>query len=148
MRRVALVLLAVLAVLAACGSGGGAKSIGRDGAPVVDGADDVVIGEPLDAYRVRYRVEEQNGDEVDTTEATLLVERPYRSRFETTGLTRVSDFAYLGVREKGHETQVQTAVPAPAPGDIRVDVLHLDAGREVRRVAGRECQVHRFGAPL
>lgn len=146
-RRGALVLLFVLA--AAC-SGGGDDDDASDQRATTSAsrARDIVLGEPLRAYEVTYRVEERNGDDVTTHEATRLVERPFRSRFESGEVTRVADFGYFGEREPGDETEVHTAVPAPAPGDVRADLLDLDGGGEVRRVAGRACQVHELGAQL
>lgn len=146
-RRSALVV--VLALVAACSGGGGDDtSIDRDGAPPVEDAAAVELGEPLESYAIIYRVEERDGDDVTTREATRLVERPFRSRFESGELLRVADFGYFGEREPGDETEVLTAVPVPSPGDVRADLLNLDHGGDVRRIAGRECQVHISGAPL
>ncbi|HEX4903853.1 MAG TPA: hypothetical protein VFU93_00280 [Acidimicrobiales bacterium] len=142
LRRTALV--AALAVVAACS--GGDDEI--EPAPVVEDAATVELGDPVDGYRITYRVEERDGDDVTTQEATRLVERPFRSRFEAGELVRVADFGYFGEREPGDETEVRTAVPAPSPGDVRADLLDLDGGGAVRRIAGRECQVHTFGAQL
>ena len=55
-------LVALVALAAACSGGGGPETIGRDGAEVVDGADAVTVGAPLDAYEISYRVEETDGD--------------------------------------------------------------------------------------
>ena len=142
----------MLVVLAACG-GGGAKSIGRDGSVRVDTPAAVQVGRPLDAYAVEYRVEEQDGAKVRVTDATLTVDRPFRSRLETRDgkkvqSLRVADFAYLGTRDADGASTALTAAPAAAPGEMRADLILPDRGREVRRVAGRDCQVHRFGAPL
>ena len=138
-------LLLALALLAACSGGGDDEAIDRDEAPPVEA---VELGDPLVAYEITYDVEERDGDDVVRREATRLVERPFRSRFESGELLRVADFGYFGEREPGDETEVLTAVPVPAPGDVRADLLDLDDGGEVRRIAGRPCQVHTFGAQL
>ena len=145
LRRSALVLAVALA--AACSGGDDDATDGGDTAPAEDEAA-VELGEPVESYAITYRVEERDGDDVTTREATRLVERPFRSRFESGELLRVADFGYFGEREPGDETEVHTAVPVPAPGDVRADLLDLDRGGEVRRVAGRACQVHTFGAQL
>lgn len=146
-------LILTFALLAACSGGGGGDDtdIDRSRTTTVeddDGTDTVTLGEPIRAYEITYRVEERDGDDVTTHEATRLVERPFRSRFESGELVRVADFAYFAEREPGDETEVHTAVPTPAPGDVRADLLPLDRGHEVRRVAGRTCQVHELGAQL
>ena len=150
LRRSALVV--ALTLVAACsGNGDDDASIERDEDPPIEeteGAEDIELGDPITAYEITYRVEERDGDDVTEREATRLVERPFRSRLESGDLVRVADFGYFGEREAGDETEVLTAVPVPAPGDIRADLLDLDDGGEVRRVAGRACQVHTFGAQL
>jgi len=146
MRRTA-VIAVVATALVACSENGPA-TIGRDGSTVVEDADDVVIGEPPESYRVEYRVEQVDGDDVRTTTAVLTVDRPYRSRFDVDELVRVADFGYFGEEEPGDETEVTNPVPSAAPGDVRADVLPLPPGREVRVVLGRRCQVFRLGASL
>jgi hypothetical protein len=142
-----------LALLAACSGGGGTETIGRDGSVRVDTPEAVAIGEPPDTYAITYRVEELVGDRVRTSTATLTVDRPFRSRLETRdGGTvvslRVADFGYSGAKSERASALVVTAAPAAASGDVRTELLVEGAGREVRRVAGAVCQVHRFGAPL
>ena len=139
-------LVAALALVAACSGGDDDDAIEQP--PAVDETAAVELGDPVGGYRITYRVEERDGDDSTTQEATRLVERPFRSRFEAGELVRVADFGYFGEREPGDETEVRTAVPAPSPGDVRADLLDLDAEGEVRRIAGRECQVHTFGAPV
>lgn len=142
------VLVFAFTLVAACSGGGDDDAaIERETTSTVDDAD-IVLGEPLRAYKIIYRVEERDGEDVTTREATRLVERPFRSRFESGELTRVADFGYFGEREPGDETEVLAAVPTPAPGDVRADLLPLDDDGEIRRVAGRECQVHELGAQL
>jgi hypothetical protein len=80
--------------------------------------------------------------------ATLTVVRPWQTRFEVGGLLRIADFGYFAEKEPGDETEVVTAVPTPAPGDVRVDLLDLGAPIETRTVLDRPCEVHRFGASL
>ena len=119
----------------------------------VDTPSAVHIGEPIDAYAITYRVEEQDDGDVRIETVRLTVDRPFRSRLETRDgdrvvSLRVADFTYLGTRDESGNETVLTAAPAAAPGDVRADLIVGDGGREVRRVAGRVCQVHRFGAPL
>lgn len=146
-RAVVVLVLAVL--VAACGSGNSHSStppttIGRGGSKVVTTVAAVPIGAPLDTYSVRYRVEEVDGDDVSISTSTLTVDRPFRSRIDLGRTTRRADFGYLGT-----DQEVVTAAPAPAPVDVRSDLLFGgDKGREVRSVAGRDCQVHRLGAPV
>lgn len=146
--------LLALCVLAAC-SGNGRdvattpSTIGRSGAKVQPSIDAVAIGAPLHAYAITYRVEELEGDAVRTSTHTLTVERPFRSRFDTDASSRRADFGSLASANDGSAPEVLTAAPAPAPGDVRTDLLFAsDPGREVRSVAGRTCQVHRLGAPV
>jgi hypothetical protein len=149
----------VVAAVAACSGGGDdteaakpePESIGRAGSEVVADATSVAADAPVAAYRVRYRIEEQDGDRVRVSRADLDVRRPFQSRLvtrrgDTIVAERVGDFGYLGQRT-AKETKVLVAEPGPAPDDIRGDLFDAGDG-EVRRVAGRLCQVHHFGAPL
>lgn len=157
MTRWCLAGLVALCVVAACssssgGDGGDAattpSTIGRSGSKVLPSTDTVAIGAPLHAYAITYRVEEVEGDAVRTSTHELTVERPFRSRFDTDASSRRADFGYLATKDGGGP-EVLTAAPAPAPGDVRTDLLFAsDKGREVRTVAGRACQVHRLGAPV
>lgn len=143
----------VISAVAACSGGGSDRTtrttttpstIGRRGSAVETAVDAVTIGAPLDAYSVTYRVEEVDGDEIRISTASLVVERPFRSRLDLGHTTERADLGYFGT-----DKEVVTAVPAPAPNDVRADLLFAsDKGREVRSVAGRECQVHRLGAPV
>lgn len=146
--RLVAALLVTGAALVACGGDDAPATIDRTGSTVVDGAADVEVGELPRTYRVEYRVQQVDGDDVTTTTAVLTVDRPYRSRFEVDELVRVAELGSFGEVEPGDETEVTAPVPGPAPGDVRADVLPLRAGREVREVLGRRCQVHRLGASL
>lgn len=149
MRRViALWSVALVAATTACSDDDGPPAIGRDGSVVVDDAGPIELREPIESYAVTYRVEQLDGDELTETTAHLVVDRPYRSRFEVDRLVRVADFGYFGEREPGDETEVTAPVPVAAPGDVRADVLPLPDPREVREVLGRRCEVVRLGASL
>jgi hypothetical protein len=146
-RRLALVLL--LALVAACSSGDDEpETIELDGSEVVDEPATVELGPLPSSYRITYDVQQRDGDDVIEREAVLTVRRPWQSRFDLGDIVRVADFAYFGEQEPGDETEVVTAVPTPSPGDVRADVIELGEPVEVRRVAGRLCAVHRFGASL
>jgi hypothetical protein len=159
MRRLVALLVAG-ALLASCSGGDDdddasptKATIGRAGSVVVDTPASVEVGEPLDAYAVTYQVEETDGDAVRTTSARLLVDRPYRSRLETLDVDgqrvalRVVDFARSEQVEADEDAKAYAPVPGPSPDDVRGDLL-APADGEVREVAGRRCQVHRFGAPV
>jgi hypothetical protein len=137
-----------MSMAAACGGGGDAEEIERAGAPVVEDAAPIERGEVVAGYEITYAIEEIVDGEAHETEATLTVQRPFRSRFEAGDLLRIADFGYFAEKEPGDETEVVTAVPTPAPGDIRVDVLDLGPPVEARAVLDRVCEVHRFGASL
>ena len=115
-----------------------------------------------DAYRIEYEVRTSNGpDAAETVTSEIVqVDRPFRSLVTTrvgdrlvTG--RVSDLTRLLQFTDGRWTELQTP-PAMAATDVRLDgvlddlvddgtVQRLD---DVRRVAGRACQVHRMGGPV
>lgn len=155
----------LLAVLVACSGGrdddaqststtGARAKIGRGGSDAVSTTGAIAIGEPLATYSITYRVEERDGDDINVSTSELTSARPFRSRSATkvgkeVASTRVADFGYLGQQAGTAEPVVYTAAPAPAPGDVRTDLLFAgDRGDEVRRVLGRECQVHHLGAPV
>jgi len=141
-------LAAACVLAAACSGGGGAEEIERDGAPVVEDAEPPRLGDLVPGYAVTYRVEELVDGEVLESEAELTVVRPWRTRFEVGRLLRIADFGYFAEKEPGDETEVVTAVPTPAPGDVRADLLDLGEPVAVREVHDRRCAVHRFGASL
>jgi hypothetical protein len=146
-RRVVIAVV-LLALAAACSDDDEPATIDRDGSEVVSSPATVEVGAPVDSYRITYRVQQRDGDDVLERDAVLTVRRPWQSRFEIEDILRVADFAYFGEEEPGDETEVVTAVPTPAPGDVRADVIDLGETDDVRRVAGRLCAVHRFGASL
>lgn len=162
MRRAgtALVLVAVLTT-AACGGGGNDNddasprttvTISRAGSSRVTTTDHIAMGAPPRTYEVRYRVAEAHGGRVTSTTARLLVDRPFRTRLEIREgdrevSLRVAHLGYLGTRT-GSRARVLTASPAPSFEGMRPDLVLTDATGEVRSVLGRECEVHRLGAPL
>ena len=124
--------------------------------------DEVRIEDVPDAYRIEYEVRTSNGPDAPETVTSEIVQvdRPFRSLVTTrvgdrlvTG--RVSDLNRLLQFTDGRWTELQVP-PAMAASDVRLDgvlddlvadgaVRRLD---EVRRVAGRACQVHRLGGPI
>ena len=117
-----------------------------------DGAD-VTIEDPPRAYAITYRI---TSDGAESTER-VVARRPFSSRVEVDAggavvARRVSRFATLVV-EGDEATSSLTVSPALGTADVRPDAVldsAVDAGiverREVREVAGRTCQVHRFGS--
>lgn len=118
------------------------------------------------SYRITYEVRSSSGPDGGETLATELleVERPFRSLTMTKSgappgdvvlAGRVSDLNRLFLFDQDHWNELQLA-PALAASDLRLDrVLDglVDAGKvqrrnEVRRVAGRPCQVYRLGGPI
>jgi len=122
----------------------------------------VRIEEVPDAYRIVYDVRTSAGPDRPATVAreVLQVARPFRSLVTTMDgerlvAGRVSDLTSLYQHTDGRWIELQVP-PAMAASDLRLDrvldervaageVVRLD---EVRRIAGRACQVHRFGGPL
>jgi hypothetical protein len=159
MRRV-VALVVTGALLAACGGGDDddstprtTETIGRSGSVEVDTPAAITVDGPPAAYAVTYQVEESDGDAVRTTSAHLLVDRPYRSRLETLDADgrrialRTVDFGRADELKPGEQATSFMPVPGPSPDDVRGDLLPPADG-EVRRVAGRDCQVHHLGAPV
>ena len=120
------------------------------------------VSEVPAAYRIVYEVRTASGPgrpDTVTTEV-LQVARPFQSLVTTvdgdrlvTG--RVADLTSLFQHTDGRWIELQVP-PAMAASDLRLDTVLADriaAGDverldEVRRVAGRPCQVHRLGGPL
>lgn len=106
-------MVLVFALAAACSSGGDDDaSTERETTSTVDSADDIVLGEPLRAYEITYRVEERDGEDVTTHTATRLVERPFRSRFEPTSRS-VGQFFVLAAVPTGFAHRGRYAVVPP-----------------------------------
>jgi hypothetical protein len=118
-----------------------------------------VTGTPT-AYRIVYEVESASGPDqpADVTTDVVEVERPFRSLAVTrTGRPpgdqitggRVTDLNRLLLFQSGEWRELQLA-PAMAASDLRLDrvIDQLDETDEVRRVAGRACQVHLAGGPV
>lgn len=157
--------LAVTAVFATACSGSDVTDdgISRHGSTEASGRA-VALRSPPSSFTVTYRVEERSGDDVRTTTAVLLVDRPFGSRFTTLEgpppgsevLTeRVTTFGVFAQRSGTGAPFALTAAPALAAGDVRPDVLvpaplaeEAAERRERREVIGRPCQVHRLGRSI
>jgi hypothetical protein len=108
-----------------------------------------------DSYRIVYRLESRAGGELVVSTERLWVRRPFESRQESwsgpppgTKRTSTSINAFGRIRFNNAGFNV---APAPAPQDRRVDALLQEAERggyvdvrELRRVAGRTCRIHRI----
>jgi hypothetical protein len=154
MRR-ARALIAIVLLAGACRGGGETDApqvVGRGGSVRVQTPSHVAIGAVPASYRVAYRVEDQDGEAVRTSEAALAVDAPFRTRLEVrtdkriTSL-RVAHFAYLG-RRIDDEDRVLTAVPGPSSDALRADLVLDEGTGEVRRVLDSLCEVHELGGPL
>ena len=108
-----------------------------------------------DSYRVVYRIESRAGGELVVSTERLFVRRPFESRQESwsgppPGTRRTSTSINAFGRIRFNDATFNVA-PAPAPQDRRVDTSleeaerggYLDV-RELRRVAGRTCRIHRI----
>jgi len=124
--------------------------------------DAVRITQVPDAYRIVYEVRAAAGPERPHTISTeiLQVDRPFRS-LSTTRIGdrlvagRVADLTRLYQHTDGRWIELQLP-PALAASDIRlhgvlddrVEAGDIERTDEVRRIAGRACQVHRLGGPV
>ena len=110
----------------------------------------------LAAYEITYDVEDREPADGDApiTSARLLVQRPYRSRLTTFAgdevvSDRAADFSVLAEADAAGEVRIVTPLPAPAPGDVRAElVFGDDEPDDTRRLAGRRCDVHALGDSL
>lgn len=133
----------------------------RSGSEVVKGAPAVEIVRTPTTYRAVYRSESGSGDSQVVTTDKIWVQRPFKSRLESftdapPGTKRLSEeVANFGLRRSAGETGaplVLAVTPQVGAADVRVASALADAleaklveRREVRRVAGRLCQVYRSG---
>ena len=139
---------AVLALVAA-GGFGLVLVAGRNAADVEAAA--TLDGTPPAAYTIDYRTQYADAPPHDER---LEVVRPLRSHVTDGTIERVSDLGWLATGSAG-SAWLRMEVPiAPAVGDIRPLVV-LDGApdgvferRGTRTVAGRECQLLRFGGPV
>lgn len=122
------------------------------------------VAEPLDAYRIDYRVESAGSGDVVVTSDRLIVRRPFDARLEsysgpaptgTPSSVQVETFGKLLADGDGGEEVVVAVPPGPPGADTRVDAglaAALDDGRfelgERRAVLGRTCQVLRTATLL
>lgn len=132
-------------------------TIGREGSVVVPGAPPVEVDEPAAAARVVYRVETA-GEELSVLTDVLSVRRPFESRMETkqgappgddSVSSRIGWYLHTATLGGGQPSVLEVPPGAP-PTDLRLDAVlpialqhDLVERREVRRIAGRECQVYR-----
>jgi hypothetical protein len=171
LRRVGIGLL-VLAGVTAVGIGAyqfltepEKPALGRAGSVLVPGAPRLTIRRVPMSYRIVYRVESLSDRETAVSTEDVHVGRPFDSRTEARvgappGSARqavqVTSFGALETLA-GDTSQpliIQT-VPDLAAADVRADVdlpeleaQGLTIRREVRRIAGRPCQVFRFGESI
>lgn len=122
------------------------------------------VGEPLDAYRIDYRVESRGGDEVVVTSDRLVVRRPFESRLETfdgpvpdgePSSVQIEAFGVLYADGVDSEEVVVAVPPGPPGADTRIEAGLASALEEERfelgprrEVLGRTCQVIRTAALL
>ena len=135
----------------------------REGSEVIERDSRLVI-DPIDGYRVVYRVDDFAGGSVVTTTEDLRVRRPFDSRMErrfgappgtdVSGV-EISRFGRLAVPTGEMEALTVDVSPELAASDWRLDpaldgLVRSDvaAVREWREVLDRPCRVHRFGEPL
>lgn len=166
-RRVAIAALSVAAALGAAVwvATSGDEDDPRAGSTPLDQEPDLfALGEPLEAYRIDYRVESHGSGDVVVTSDRLIVQRPFASRLETYAAPRptgspssvqVESFGALLADGADSEEVVVAVPPGPAGSDTRVDVAlasALDDGRfelgERREILGRTCQVLRTATLL
>ena len=135
--------------------------VARSGSAIVEGAPAVEIVRTPISYRAVYRSESGSGDDQIVTTDKIWVNRPFQSRLESftgapPGEKRLSEeVANFGVRRSdgdNEEPLVLAVTPQVGAADVRVAPALADAvdaklveRREVRRVAGRLCQVYRSG---
>ena len=133
-------------------------AIGREGSVIVPDADPVELAEPASTARVVYRVETA-GEEVSVLTDVLSVRRPFESRMETklgeppggdSVSSRIGWYLHTATVGGGAQPSLLEVAPGAPPTDLRLDAVlpvalehELIERREVRRVAGRECQVYR-----
>lgn len=122
------------------------------------------VADPLDSYRIDYRVESHGGEDLVVTSDRLLVRRPFESRLETydgpapegrPSSIQVESFGALFAEGAGSDEVVVAVPPGPPGADTRVEVTLADALQderfelgERREVLGRTCQIVRTATLL
>lgn len=157
-------LLATPLAIAAWSQFAPEPTVGRDGSERLGEGSPLVVEDPAASYRIVYLEESGAGGGIVTNTRKIWAERPFSSRVEDwSGAPpgeerrsfRISTFGLLvnEARDAGR-TEIATP-PTIASSDLRpgrVVEAAVEAGlaerRERRRVAGRECQVYRFGGPV
>lgn len=137
----------------------------RDGSEALDRRGPIEIeDEPL-SYRIAYRVETFAGGSGIVTRDEVSIRRPFQGRTikrsgpEPDDPVRSEQIAVLGrlfVPKDANADPVLVEIgPSLAPSDVRIGPVLDDLlasgrveAREWRRVAGRPCQVLRFGGPI
>ena len=170
-RNIGLAVAAALAVVVAVWAlvvrdGGGAGDAGPDLAPISrEGSEEVAGGVVAPApapvsYRIVYRVEDV-GPEIGYRTDVVSVRRPWESRLDSRSgrppgdeelSSQVATFGQRRTHAVGQDPVVLELGPALPASDVRTAAVlepAVAAGRierrEVRRVAGRLCQVYRSG---
>ena len=132
--------------------------------PVIEDAEDIEIERTPSTWHIVYRLEEHGGEDITVSTDKVWVRRPFESRLETWSgpppgekrqFVQVGFFARRGTQNTGAERLVLRLPPGAAPSDVRVNPIlemaekeRLLERREVRKVAGRRCQVFRSGTLL
>jgi hypothetical protein len=145
--------VAVIIALTIAANARRSEHIGRGGSTALGQGQPVAFTVVPTEYRVRYRLEEQLGNDVRVSTERLAVRRPFESSLETwTGappgkrrLSRdVSAFGRSSTSRSGAARVVSEQPPTLAAHDVRVrTILRSLARRERRRVLGQTCQVYR-----
>src|SRR5688572_25021712 len=162
-----LVLAGAVAVNELGGDGGGGAEaerpeLSRAGSSVVDRspASPLLPTRTPASYDVVYRVEAPQGERLTVTNDRIRVRRPFDGRVDSSAgggrlTSRVSRFGALVLDNGRGQASVIASPPSISTADVRVDVSLSAAAargtvsaREQRTVAGRRCQVWRFGSTV
>lgn len=132
----------------------GSKLVAPSGAPALE-----IATPALGSYDITYRLTRAGGGATSSRER-VRVRRPFDGRVTTTapGASASTDrLSRLGalVLPTGSGVRRLEVPPALAASDLRFDIVLADAmedglieRREQRQVAGRRCQVYRFGSTV
>lgn len=139
------------------------STITRTGSTELAGAADIDPADELESWRIVYRVERQSGEIVIVSTDDVAIRRPFEGRRLSKegappgGEVTTSQIAAFGRRTDtgGAEPLGLMVSPGVPPTDLRFAPAFGEAEeqgyverREVRRVAGRSCQVWRSGGFL
>jgi hypothetical protein len=136
--------------------------LSREGSKLVSSARDeppLTVDDAPESYRVVYTIEVYQETAIRRTTDTLEVRRPFESRLVSRAgaqelTVRASRLGTLAFGSAQGPIAIASA-PTPGSADLRFDPALRDAVeeelvevREQRRVAGRRCQVYRFGSTV